>query len=318
MVQDRAGDLSMSSDKLVDVDAAHARILKWIRVTPIIRMQGPGARPVVLKLEGLQRSGSFKLRGALNKLMVLGDEAAGGVITASGGNHGLGVSWAGWLLGVRVHVFVPGKTPSFKIDMLERGNAIVRKVDGNYADAEREAQRVAAEHGLPYIHAYDDLDVIAGQGTLIREFLSQAPEIGTVVVAVGGGGLASGASLAADGRRIVGVEPIGAATMHAAFEGGGPVHIGEINSIAADSLGAAMVGAHTYDLCSRGIDRVELVNDTSLINAQAWLWQHLRMVSELGASAGLAALANGALDQDPGPIGIVVCGSNVNPKKFIA
>ncbi|MEE2757334.1 MAG: pyridoxal-phosphate dependent enzyme [Myxococcota bacterium] len=307
----------MNKMSSADIDAAHARILKWIRVTPVIRMQGPGARPVVLKLEGLQRSGSFKLRGALNKLLVLGSKAQTGVITASGGNHGLGVSWAGWLLDVKVHVFVPGSTPSFKIDALERGNAIVRKVDGNYADAEREARRAADEHGLPYIHAYDDPDVIAGQGTVIREFLSQAPEIGTTVVAIGGGGLASGSSLAADGRRIVGVEPIGAATMHAAFEAGGPVHIGHINSIAADSLGAAMAGRYTYDICSRGIDRVELVSDSSLVKAQRWLWDHLRLVSELGAAAGLAALSNGVLDQDPGPIGIVVCGSNVHPKKFI-
>jgi threonine dehydratase len=271
----------------------------------------------VLKLEGLQRSGSFKLRGALNKLMTLGAEASSGVVTASGGNHGLGVSWAGWLLDVKVQVFVPKTTPSFKIEMLERGNAEVQRVDGNYADAELAARRAAKDNGLPYIHAYDDTEVIAGQGTLIREFLSQAPEVGTVIVAVGGGGLAAGSVLAADGRRIVGVEPIGAGTMHAAFEAGGPVHIGSINSIAADSLGAAMAGNHTYQICADGLDRVELVNDRSLIDAQRWMWDHLRLVSELGAAAGLAALSQGLLDKDPGPLGIVICGSNVHPKKFI-
>ena len=96
------------------VDAAYQRILKWVRITPIIRMQGPGARPVILKLEGFQRSGSFKLRGALNKLIALGGAARGGVITASGGNHGLGLAWAGWLTGVPVKVFVPTTTPTFK------------------------------------------------------------------------------------------------------------------------------------------------------------------------------------------------------------
>ena len=307
----------MATLTAAQVDEAHARILKWIRVTPVIRMQGPGARPVVLKLEGLQRSGSFKLRGALNKLMVLGDQAADGVVTASGGNHGLGVSWAGWLLDVNVQVFVPHSTPSFKIEMLERGNATVRRIEGNYADAERAARLAAQERGIPYIHAYDDPEVIAGQGTLIREFLSQAPEVGTVIVAVGGGGLASGAGIAADGRRVVGVEPVGAATMHAAFEAGGPVHIGEINSIAADSLGAAMAGRHTYKICAEQLHRIELVSDHALQAAQRWLWDHLRLVSELGAAAGLAGLSQGCFDTDPGPVGIVVCGANVHPKKFI-
>lgn len=299
------------------VDEAHARILKWIRVTPIIRMQGPGARPVVLKLECLQRSGSFKLRGALNKLMALGEKADGGVVTASGGNHGLGVAWAGWLLGRPVNVYLPSSSPTFKIDMIERANARITRVEGSYADAERAAREAAAEQGLPYIHAYDDSEVIAGQGTVVREFLSQAPEIQTVVASIGGGGLAAGAILASDARRVVGVEPHGAATMHAAFENGGPITIGEINSIAKDSLGAARAGKLTYKLCRDGLNRVELIDDKSLIRAQRWLWDHVRTVSELGAAAGLAAMADGRFDNDPGPIGIIVCGANVDPRKLI-
>ncbi len=311
------GGLAMGRSDSQSVDEAHARILKWIRVTPIIRMQGPGARPVVLKLECLQRSGSFKLRGAINKLMVLGEKAEEGVVTASGGNHGLGVAWAGWLLGRSVNVFLPSSSPTFKVDMIERTNARVTKVDGNYADAERAARDAAAERGLPYIHAYDDPQVIAGQGTVIREFLSQAPEIQTVVTAIGGGGLAAGAVLASEHRRVVGVEPHGAATMHSAFDHGGPVTISDINSIAKDSLGAARAGKLTYKICRDGLDRVELIGDKSLIRAQRWLWDHLRMICEIGASAGLAAMTEGRFDDDPGPIGIIVCGANVDPRKFI-
>jgi len=201
--------------------------------------------------------------------------------------------------------------------MLERTNAKVKRVPGTYADAERSARDASRENALPYIHAYDDAEVIAGQGTLIREFLSQAPEVETVVVAIGGGGLASGAVLAADGRRLVGVEPTGAATMHAAFQNGGPIHIGEIDSIAADALGAAIAGDLTFDICHDGLDRIELVNDRSLRTAQRWLWDHLRLVCELGASAGLAGLTEGCFDHDPGPVGVVICGANVNPRKFI-
>ena len=304
-------DKSLPNSHLVDL--AHARILKWIRVTPVIRMQGPGARPVCFKLEGLQRSGSFKLRGALNKILALGEQAKGGVITASGGNHALGVAWAGWLLGIPVSVCVPETTPRFKVDAINRANANVRLVDGSYPEAEALARETASQQGLAYVHAYDDLDVVAGQGTVIREFLSQAPDVQTVVVAVGGGGLAAGAVLAAEGRRVVGVEPSGAATMYNALKAGKPVPLNSINSVASDSLGAGIAGTVNFDICKDGLNRIELVEDSHLRSSQRWLWEHSRLVSETGAAAGLAALSAGLLDEDPGPIGIVLCGANVDP-----
>ena len=299
-----------------DVALAAERIRDWIHETPIIRITGPGARPLVLKLETTQRSGSFKLRGALNKLMALGQDARYGVVTASGGNHGLGVAVAGWLLGVPVSVCVPADTPQFKYEAIEQANAEVMMIPGGYPNAAIHAQALARSQDLPYVHAYDDADVIAGQGTLVREFLGQAPEICTVVVAIGGGGLAAGAVLAADGRRIVGVEPEGAPTMYRALENGGPVTLDHIDTIAADALGAGRAGELTYPICSRGLHRVELIDDEQLLSAQRWLWQHLRIISEVGGSTGLAALAAGRLDNDPGPIGVVVCGGNVDPSKF--
>ena len=307
----------MNTIPMNDVERAYQRILKWVRITPIIRMQGPGARPVILKLEGLQRSGSFKLRGALNKLISLGDATREGVVTASGGNHGLGVAWAGWLTGVPVKVFVPGTTPTFKRVSLEQTNAEVVYVEGDYAAAEAYATQDAQERGIPYIHAYDDPEVIAGQATLIREFVKQAPELKTVVVAVGGGGLIAGAVSAAPGLNIVGVEPRGAATLKEALSHGCPTPLTHINTIAADALGARIAGEYAFSICKAAKTRVELVDDQALIRGQEWLWRHLRYAAELGACAGLAAMTEGKLDQDEGPVGVVICGANLDPRYLV-
>ena len=296
-----------------DVDEAAVRLAPWLRRTPTIRIQGPGAREIVVKLEGLQRSGSFKMRGALNKVMMLGDAASGGVVTASGGNHGLGVAWAGLFLGVPCHVYVPSSCPDIKQDALAAANATVTVVPGHFPDAELSARSHARARGIPYVHAYDDADVIAGQGTCARELCEDAPDVRTVVVAIGGGGLAAGTVLGAGGRRVVGVEPFGAPTMHAALRAGGPMTLDHIESIAADSLGAGRVGDTTFALCREGLDRVELVDDQAILEARRWLWTQLRMAVEPGAAAPFAALARGMLDHDPGPVGIILSGANTDP-----
>lgn len=301
-----------------EVTAARERIAEWVRETPIIRLKGPGARPMVLKLECLQRSGSFKLRGALNKLLTL-DRAdrKKGVITASGGNHGLGVAWAGWLLGVPVQVVVPASAPKVKQDALAAANADLTLVEGGYPAADALARERAERNDLVYVHAYDDADVIGGQGTVVAEMLEQEPTIGTVVVSVGGGGFAAGAGLAADGRRVVGVEPKGIPTMHAAFAAGHPVELESIDSVAADSLGAGRAGDLTYPVCRDTLDRIELVDDAALEAARRWLWEHVRVAAEYGAVAGLAALMQGRFDDDPGPVGIIICGGNTDPSTLI-
>lgn len=300
------------------VTAARERIREWIRETPIIALKGPGARPMVLKLECLQRSGSFKLRGALNRLLALDPaQRKAGVITASGGNHGLGVAWAGWLLGVPVTVIAPTTAPRVKRQALVQSNAELILVEGGYPAADRIARERAERTGRIYIHAYDDPHVIAGQGTLIAEMIEQEPRVGTVIVAIGGGGLAAGATLAAAGRRVVGVEPEGAAAMHAALTAGKPVPLERIASIAADSLGAGQAGELTYPLCRDGLDRIELVDDEALIAARQWLWDHARIAAEHGAVAGLAAMMQGRLDDDPGPIGLIICGANTDPAGLV-
>lgn len=301
-----------------DVANAAERLAPWVLRTPTLRVDGPGARPMVIKLEGMQRSGSFKLRGALNALLDLDEEARNGVVTASGGNHALGVTYAGWLRRVPVHVFVPSTTRPAKIAALEQAAAHVHRVDGVYADAEVAARAFSDAESLPFVHAYDDPSVIVGQGTAVAEMIADAPEVATIVVGVGGGGLASGAVLAAGGRKVVGVEPYGAPTMHAALRAGRPVWLDNIQSIAADALGASTVGDFTFGICRRGLDRVELVEDIAILDAQKWLWQTLRQLYEPGGCAGLAALATGALDADPGPVGILLCGANLDPRQFNA
>ena len=210
-------------------------------------------------------------------------------------------------------MFVPSVSSAWKREALEAAAARVQVVGERYPAAEEAARAFAASRDLPYIHAYDDPDVIAGQGTAIAELVEDAPEVATIVVAVGGGGLASGAVLAAGGRKVVGVEPFGAPTMQAALRAGHPVKLDDIQSVAADSLGAGQVGELTFAICRKGLDRVELVEDEAIRAAQRWLWDHLRQVYEPGGSAGLAAVATGALDGDAGPIGIVLCGANVDP-----
>ncbi|MBU1899729.1 pyridoxal-phosphate dependent enzyme, partial [Myxococcota bacterium] len=153
---------------------------------------------------------------------------------------------------------------------------------------------------------------IAGQGTLISEILDARPDIATLVVAVGGGGLAAGAILAARGRRIIGVEPLGAPTLYEALAVGAPVRV-EVESVAADALGAGEVGALPLALCAGKIHRVELIHDSAIIEAQRWLWAHLRLLVEPGAAITLAALAEGRFDADPGPIALVLGGANVDP-----
>lgn len=301
-----------------EVIEAHARIREWVRETPILTLKGPGARPMVLKLECLQRSGSFKLRGALNKLLSLErEERKRGVITASGGNHGLGVAWAGWLLGVPVQVVVPASAPRVKRDLLAGANAELTLVEGGYPAADALAREKAERSGLTYVHAYDDADVIVGQGTVVAELIEQEPRVGTVVVSVGGGGLAAGAALAADGRRVVGVEPQGIPTLHSALTAGEPITLDRIDSIAADSLGAGRVGDIGFPVCRDRLHRVELIDDAALIDARQWLWDHVRVVAEHGAVAGLAALMQGRFDDDPGPIGLIICGANTDPGDLV-
>lgn len=297
------------------IEAAARRIAGRVRETPVVAVEAGGLaeRPVVLKLESLQHTGSFKPRGALNRILSA-DVPAAGVIAASGGNHGAAVAWAARALGHRAEIFVPEVASPVKVDRLRRYGASVTVTGAAYADAKAASDRRAVETGALVVHAYDQPEVVAGQGTAAREFDRQAPGLETVLIAVGGGGLVAGAAAWFRGRvRVVGVEPAGAPTLHAALAAGAPVDV-EVGGLAADSLGARRVGDIAFALARRFVDRVVLVEDDAIRAAQRALWEAIRVVAEPGGAAALAALASGAYRPAAGErVGVLVCGGNTDP-----
>lgn len=299
-----------------EIEDAERRIAGYVRTTPVLRMED-GAwnldAHVVLKLEQLQHAGSFKPRGAFNRILSHAVPAVG-VIAASGGNHGAAVAYAARRLGHRAEIFVPAKCPPVKVARLRGYGAEVSLVGANYGEALLASQARAAETGALVVHAYDQPEIIAGQGTVGAELAQQAPELDTVLVAVGGGGLIGGiASWYRGAVRVVGVEPAAAPTLAAALEAGEPVDVG-VGGLAIDSLGATRVGRLAFAAARRWVDRVVLVADDAIRDAQRTLWNDLRVVAEPGGATALAALLSGAYRPEPGErVGVLVCGGNTDP-----
>ena len=307
-----------------DIEAAAGRIAGHVRETPILALESGAfdiAAPIVLKLESLQHSGSFKVRGAFNSLLTLGVPAAG-VIAASGGNHGAAVAYAAGRLGHRAEIFVPEISSPVKVARLKDYGAIVHQVGANYGEALAASRRRVEETGALTIHAYDQAEVLAGQGTVAREFERQAAAVGgvdTLLVAVGGGGLIGGMAAWTGGRmsgprlKLVAVEPERCPTLHAAFAAGSPVDV-EVGGLAADSLGATRVGTLMFPIAQRAIDDVVLVPDEAIRQAQLALWSRLRLAVEPGGATALAALLAGRYQPARGErVGVLLCGGNVDP-----
>lgn len=289
-----------------DVRAAAERITPHARHTPVMRTELDG-RPLILKLEHLQRTGAFKLRGALNAL--LGGEPTDRVITASGGNHGLGVATAASILGVRATVYVPETIPEAKAAPLEATGAEIVRVGEHYAVAAEAAREQADSEGARYLHAFDDALVVAGQGTIGLEVVTDVPDCDSIVVAVGGGGLAAGVRLGAGGRRVVGVEPQGCQSMHAALAAGEPVKT-PVESVASSALGASTLGRVPFEVLRAEPITPALVSDAEIISAQTRLWQEFRIATEPAAAVPFAAwLAGRVPGENPC---LVVCGANAD------
>jgi threonine dehydratase len=302
-----------------DVDAAARRIAGHVRRTPVLPPDD-GQAPVWFKCEWLQHTGSFKARGAFNR--VLAAQQAGeldpavGVVAASGGNAGLAVAYAAAHVGVPAEIWVPTNAPPVKVARLRDLGATVVAHGVEYAEAYLGAITRADETGAVYCHAYDHVNMAAGAGTIGLELLEQVPGgFDTVIVAVGGGGLIAGVatSLEPVGVRVVGAEPGTAATLHTALAAGGPVDV-PVSGIAADSLGARRAGEIAYAVATRtGVVSV-LVDDADIIAARRDLWQRHHIVVEHGAAAAWAALAAGAYRPEPDErIVVVLCGANTNP-----
>jgi threonine dehydratase len=282
---------------------ARTRIAPYIRRTPVLRATADG-RPVAFKLEHLQVAGVFKIRGALNALLSAGarDGGLARVVTASGGNHGLGVATAARWLGVPATVFVPGTVPEVKASRIAAAGAEVVRVGTKYADAEAAAREFAGEGGLYYVHAYDDPAVVAGQGTLGLEITEDLPDCDRVVVPVGGGGLLAGVAGAVAPVCVTGAEPEGCPTLHAAVEAGGPVEVGA-DSVASSSLGASVIGGPALAAYEAYDVSAVLVSEGQIVAARDRLWEEFRLAVEPAAATAFAAWLSG---QAPGDLPCVV------------
>lgn len=299
-----------------DIEEAADRLRGRIRHTPVLD-PGPGTFGVpgrlALKLELLQHTGSFKPRGAFNRMLTAEIDESG-VLAASGGNFGLGVAYAARELGHRAEIFVPETSPAVKIDKIRSYGADVHVVPGYYGDAYAACEERAFETGAAFLHPYDQPTVVAGQGTIGLELADQVPDVDTVLVAVGGGGLIGGiAAWFASDARIVGVEPERCPTLTAGLAAGEPVDV-EVSGIAADSLGAMRAGLIALQIAKAYVDRVVLVPDEAIAEARRALWDEVRLATEPGAAAPVAALLTGAYTPAPGErVAIVVCGANADP-----
>src|SRR5262245_1845193 len=296
-----------------DLEAARERVRPHVRRTPVLQL-GPGAFELgcrlTLKLELVQHTGSFKPRGAFNKILSSHVPEAG-VIAASGGNFGQAVAFAAHTLGHHAEVFVPSNSPRVKADRIRGLGADVTIVEGWYDEALDASCLRAAETGALVMHAYDQPEVVVGQGTLAAELEEQVPDADNVLVAIGGGGLIGGVAAWHEGRtRVVGVEPESSQSMSAALAAGEPVDV-EYGGYAADSLGTKRAGEIAFAIVSKHVERVVLVSGEAIKEAQRRLWHEVRVFAEPGGAAALAALLSRAYVPEPDEhVVALVCGAN--------
>jgi len=304
-----------------DIFLAAERIAPHVRQTPLWKLPSsalglPANAPafeVWLKLEHLQRSGSFKARGMFNRLLSNTIPAAG-VIAASGGNAGIATALAAHALGVPAEIFVPSISAAAKRERLAALGARVVVGGDAYADALKACEARQRETGALMTHAYDQPEVVAGAGTLAREIEFDAGLPDTVLVSVGGGGLIGGiAAWFKDRSRVVALEPERAPTLHSARAAGAPVDV-SVSGIAADSLGARRIGAIAWEIAQRHVADSLLLTDDAIRAAQQFLWREFKLAVEPAAALPLAALQSGLVQPAAGErVCLVLCGANIDP-----
>jgi len=315
MAQD--SDARFTRARITEVERV---IRPHIRRTPVLELDGRdlglGAFPLTLKLELLQHSGSFKARGAFANLL-LRQIPKSGVVAASGGNHGAAVAFAAKQLGIPARIFVPEIASPAKVNRIRGYGATLVVTGERYADALAASERWVIQSGALPVHAFDQAETILGQGTLGLELEAQAPNLDTVITAVGGGGLLSGLAAWYSGRRkVVGVEPELAPTLTQALAAGRPVDA-DAGGIAADSLAPRRVGELVFPIARAHVAEVVLVSDKAIRDAQEALWSTVRIVAEPGGAAVLAALLSGRYRPKPEErVGIVVSGGNTVAVEF--
>nr|BBH86051.1 serine/threonine dehydratase [Thermosporothrix sp. COM3] len=307
---------------LQDVHAAYERIRPYVRKTPLVQMKAvrqtlSDEGDIYLKLENMQVSGSFKARGALNTALGLTEEERQrGLVTASGGNHGMGVTYAGWLTGVPATIYLPHSTPATKVAKLKRWGAEVVVVGRVWDDAHTAALAHTNRSGATYIHPFADPRVIAGQGTIALELFDEMPDIDHLIVAIGGGGLISGISIATHGLKpdvkITGVEPVGAPTLYESLKANHLVELEEVMT-AAGTLAPRKSDQLDFEIIQRHVEEIVLVDDEEMRTAARWLWEEQGIAAELSGAAATAAVLSGKVLIEPGEkVCVLVCGQGTD------
>tara|TARA_R110002020_G_scaffold32962_11_gene100879 strand:- start:271 stop:1230 length:960 start_codon:yes stop_codon:yes gene_type:complete len=291
-----------------------------VRHTPVLRVEmadfGLAGGALDLKLESLQHSGSFKARGAFANLMTR-EVPEAGMVAASGGNHGAAVAYAAMRLGVKATIFVPSVSPKAKLDRIRSYGAELVVAGDLYADALAASRELAETSGALQVHAYDQVETLLGQGSLGREIELDLPDIDTLLVAVGGGGLIGGIAAWFEGRvKVIAVEPEAAPTLNHALAAGRPVDA-PAGGIAADSLAPKQVGQLMFPIARAHVAQSVLVGDDAIREAQKALWNKVQLVTEPGGAAAFAALMSGRYVPEPGErVAVLVCGANTTAVNF--
>jgi threonine dehydratase len=296
------------------IAAAATRIAPFVRYTPVLELEAgaidvPGR--IILKLDLLQPTGTFKARGAFNLLAVNRPDL---VVAASGGNFALAIAHAAEVLGIRACLFVPDSSPADKIRRLKESGAEVTVVEGVYRDALAMSREFSATNGGLLAHAYDQAEVVEGAGTCGLEILAQVPDVDTILIAVGGGGLIGGVASAVRAQaRIIGVETEGTPTLYEARVAGHPVDV-DVGGLALSSLGSSRLGDISWEAARQWVADSLLVTDESVKEAQRFLWESCRLIAEPGGATTIAALLSGAYrPMADETVVALVCGANVDP-----
>jgi threonine dehydratase len=305
--------------ELDDIRAAAARIAGRVRPTPLVpaapmKSTLGGGCELLLKLECLQVTGSFKARGAISKLTSLSEaEIARGLVTASGGNHGAAVAYAGWVAGHPATVFVPDNVSPLKARKIRDWGATLEVAGTVWDESNRTALAHVRAHRATYVHPFADAAVMAGQGTVALEILAQDPDIDTLLIAIGGGGLIAGMAIAAKalkpGVRIIGVEPEGAPTLHQSVKAGRVVELPEITTT-VPTMAARKTEPVNLEIVQRHVEDILLVSDEEMRDAARLLWLEHGLATDLSGAASLALLTTGRYHPRPGEkVCALICGA---------
>lgn len=313
------GDRSVSALQLSAIDEAYERIHGIVHLTPLVANRSLADMAdcdLVLKAENLQRTGSFKIRGAFNKTALVHESAGTGVVTGSSGNHGAAVAWAAHYFHLKSHIVVPENASPQKVEAAKSYGAEVEFLGTTSQERIDRARDISRATGLSFIAPFNDPDVMAGQGTIGLEILRQLPEVEVIVVPVGGGGLISGIATAVKGKRpdvrVIGVEPVGAPKAYQSRQRGRLVVLESTNTI-ADGLKTLSLGEETYPIVERLVDDIVLVDDDEIRRAMLLLLSRQKMLAEPSGAATLAYVLRKPERVRHHKTVAVISGGNIDP-----